>query len=54
MKTWQLRSAAVMIQAYGRLSVAYQRYGGWYDGKGREILIDNTQTADFSILTAWI
>lgn len=31
-------------QAYGRLSVAYQRYGGWYDGKGREILIDNTQT----------
>lgn len=30
--------------AFGRLSVSYQRYGGWYDGKGREINIDNTQT----------
>lgn len=28
----------------GRLSVAYQRFGGWYDGKGGEVLIDNTQT----------
>lgn len=31
-------------RASGRLSVAYQRYGGWYDGKGNEVLIDNTQT----------
>lgn len=30
--------------ASGRLSVSYQRYGGWYDGKGNEVLIDNTQT----------
>ncbi|AVJ16403.1 TonB-dependent siderophore receptor [Serratia sp. MYb239] len=30
--------------ASGRLSVSYQRYGGWYDGKGKEVLIDNTQT----------
>lgn len=30
--------------ASGRLSVAYQRYGGWYDGKGKEVIIDNTQT----------
>ncbi|WP_342221749.1 TonB-dependent siderophore receptor [Candidatus Fukatsuia endosymbiont of Tuberolachnus salignus] len=30
--------------AAGRLSVSYQRYGGWYDGKGQEVLIDNTQT----------
>lgn len=30
--------------ASGRLSVAYQRYGGWYDGKGDEVNIDNTQT----------
>lgn len=30
--------------ASGRLSVAYQRYGGWYDGKGNEVNIDNTQT----------
>lgn len=30
--------------AHGRLSVAYQRYGGWYDGKGKAINIDNTQT----------
>lgn len=30
--------------ASGRLSVAYQRYGGWYDGKGNEVIIDNTQT----------
>lgn len=31
-------------KASGRLSVAYQRYGGWYDGKGDEVIIDNTQT----------
>lgn len=31
-------------KASGRLSVSYQRYGGWYDGKGDEVLIDNTQT----------
>ncbi|CNI22317.1 TonB-dependent siderophore receptor [Yersinia mollaretii] len=31
-------------QAFGRFSVSYQRYGGWYDGKGDEVLIDNTQT----------
>jgi outer membrane receptor protein involved in Fe transport len=30
--------------ASGRLSVSYQRYGGWYDGKGNEVIIDNTQT----------
>lgn len=30
--------------ASGRLSVAYQRFGGWYDGKGDEVNIDNTQT----------
>lgn len=31
-------------KASGRLSVSYQRYGGWYDGKGDEVIIDNTQT----------
>ncbi|MDR0219633.1 MAG: TonB-dependent siderophore receptor [Enterobacteriaceae bacterium] len=31
-------------RATGRFSVAYQRFGGWYDGKGHEVLIDNTQT----------
>lgn len=31
-------------KASGRLSIAYQRYGGWYDGKGNEAIIDNTQT----------
>jgi iron complex outermembrane recepter protein len=31
-------------QAFGRFSVSYQRYGGWYDGKSNEVLIDNTQT----------
>lgn len=30
--------------ASGRLSVSYQRYGGWYDGNGDEVIIDNTQT----------
>lgn len=30
--------------ASGRLSVAWQRYGGWYDGNGDEVIIDNTQT----------
>lgn len=30
--------------ASGRMSVAYQRFGGWYDGKGDEVNIDNTQT----------
>jgi len=30
--------------ASGRLSVAYQRFGGWYDGNGNEVIIDNTQT----------
>ncbi|MBD2793669.1 TonB-dependent siderophore receptor [Xenorhabdus sp. 42] len=28
----------------GRLSVSYQRYGGWFDGKHNQVLIDNTQT----------
>ncbi|MFE8117782.1 TonB-dependent siderophore receptor [Brenneria goodwinii] len=28
----------------GRLSVAYQKFGGWYDGKGDEVLLDNSQT----------
>lgn len=31
-------------RASGRLSVAYQRYGGWYNGHGDEVIIDNTQT----------
>lgn len=31
-------------KASGRLSLSYQRYNGWYDGKGNEVLIDNTQT----------
>lgn len=30
--------------ASGRMSVSYQRFGGWYDGKGNEVIIDNTQT----------
>ncbi|WP_312586024.1 TonB-dependent receptor plug domain-containing protein, partial [Atlantibacter sp.] len=30
--------------ASGRLSVSYQRFGGWYDGNGDEVIIDNTQT----------
>ncbi|WP_105611311.1 TonB-dependent siderophore receptor, partial [Cronobacter malonaticus] len=30
--------------ASGRLSVAYQRFGGWHDGNGDEVIIDNTQT----------
>ena len=30
--------------ASGRLSVAWQRFGGWYDGNGDEVIIDNTQT----------
>lgn len=24
--------------------MSYQRYGGWYDGNGDEVIIDNTQT----------
>lgn len=28
----------------GRISVAYQKFGGWYDGKGNATLLDNTQT----------
>ncbi|MFC3396684.1 TonB-dependent siderophore receptor [Brenneria rubrifaciens] len=28
----------------GRLSVAYQKFGAWYDGKGNDVLLDNTQT----------
>ncbi|PHM48026.1 TonB-dependent siderophore receptor [Xenorhabdus miraniensis] len=28
----------------GRFSVSYQRYGGWFDAKSHEVLIDNTQT----------
>jgi len=28
----------------GRLSVAYQKFGGWYDGNGDATLLDNTQT----------
>ncbi|KAA8998100.1 TonB-dependent siderophore receptor [Affinibrenneria salicis] len=31
-------------QANGRLSVAWQRYGGWYTGSGDAVLFDNTQT----------
>ncbi|TWD38976.1 ferric aerobactin receptor IutA [Pantoea sp. SJZ147] len=30
--------------ASGRLSVAYQKFGGWYDGNGDSVLLDNTQT----------
>ncbi|MFX4315622.1 TonB-dependent receptor plug domain-containing protein, partial [Enterobacter sp. 63] len=30
--------------ASGRLSVAYQRFGGWYDGNGDALTFDNTQT----------
>ncbi|RYC47336.1 TonB-dependent receptor [Pectobacterium zantedeschiae] len=28
----------------GRMSVAYQKFGGWYDGNGNATLLDNTQT----------
>ena len=28
----------------GRMSVAYQKFGGWYDGNGNATLFDNTQT----------
>lgn len=28
----------------GRLSVAYQQFGAWYDGNGKQTLMDNTQT----------
>ncbi|WP_213716307.1 MULTISPECIES: ferric aerobactin receptor IutA [Cedecea] len=28
----------------GRASIAYQKFGGWYDGKGDATLLDNTQT----------
>ncbi len=28
----------------GRMSVAYQKFGGWYDGNGDATLLDNTQT----------
>lgn len=31
-------------RASGRLSVAYQKFGGWYDGNGDSVLLDNTQT----------
>lgn len=31
-------------RASGRLSIGYQRYGGWFDGKGQPVIIDNTQT----------
>lgn len=31
-------------RASGRLSVAYQRFGGWYDGNGDALMLDNTQT----------
>lgn len=30
--------------ASGRLSVAYQRFGGWYDGNHDALILDNTQT----------
>ncbi len=30
--------------ASGRLSVAYQKFGGWFDGNGDQTLLDNTQT----------
>ena len=28
----------------GRMSVAYQQFGAWYDGSGNQALMDNTQT----------
>ncbi|AIK12679.1 TonB-dependent ferric aerobactin receptor [Pectobacterium atrosepticum SCRI1043] len=28
----------------GRMSIAYQKFGGWYDGNGNATLLDNTQT----------
>lgn len=28
----------------GRMSVAWQKFGAWYDGKGQQTLLDNTQT----------
>lgn len=31
-------------RASGRLSVAWQRFGGWYDGNGDALMLDNTQT----------
>ena len=31
-------------RASGRMSVAYQRFGGWYDGNHDALLLDNTQT----------
>ncbi|WP_455547655.1 ferric aerobactin receptor IutA [Dryocola clanedunensis] len=30
--------------ASGRVSVAYQKFGGWFDGNGDQTLLDNTQT----------
>ena len=29
---------------FGRMSVAYQKFGAWYDGAGDKLLLDNTQT----------
>lgn len=29
---------------FGRMSVAYQKFGGWFDGNGDATLFDNTQT----------
>jgi iron complex outermembrane receptor protein len=31
-------------RASGRVSVAYQKFGGWFDGNGDQTLLDNTQT----------
>lgn len=28
----------------GRMSIAYQQFGAWYDGSGKQALMDNTQT----------
>lgn len=28
----------------GRMSVAYQQFGAWYGGNGKQVLMDNTQT----------
>lgn len=32
-------------QISGRMSVAYQKFGAWYDGSGDQIFLDSTQTS---------
>ncbi len=44
MNAWRQRSAAVPTTLPVRLSVAYQRFGGWYDGNNDALILDNTQT----------